>query len=546
MRLFSLLLSALILQSQEAPKPTRLLGKAINAATNEPVRKASIQLQLQRAGGQNFATTTDNEGAFAFENLPPGDYRLSGEKSGFLRTPYGARTPSSRGSLITITPGAEPKEALLKLIPAAVVAGRILDEDGEPLEGAVASVLLKTEANGAIRWERRTQATPTNDRGEFRISGIPPGPIRLAVQPSRRGGPSTGEASNSIYPTTYFPGVDSLDQAQTLQLQPGQELAGLQLSLRRKPVYRIKGRYTGPMRPEDAGRMQLALRNPDSPEYSVSTTSTGIDPKDGSFTLFNVLPGAYKLNVLNYQGASLKFVGSTDVSVTSSDLQGVVIEPHPPLVLSGKLRLEQDPQALPAISLSSLRVQIMPSDLNFVALSQPLSVAADGAFQVEGIPPDRFRLNVLGPPMSTYIKSMRAGGREVPDYTVDLSRGSVQLEILLATRLASLKGVVEKSNPDHMPGFVVLEKIGAPSGVVGQSHSYGVSQNGAFDTNSIAPGDYRLYAFEELDLIYLRDPSFLKKFAPRAIELKIAEGETKTIALKQIAFAEVEAALKEQ
>lgn len=206
MRILLPLLAAIALCGQDpAPKPGRLLGKAINSATNEPVRKAAIHLQLQKAGDQNFATTTDNEGAFAFEDLPPGDYRLTGEKSGFLRTPYGARTPSSRGSLITITPGAEPKEALLKLIPAAVVAGRILDEDGEPLEGAIASVLLKTEASGAIRWERRTQAAPTNDRGEFRISGIPPGPVRLAIQYNRPGPPSPGRASNFSYPTTYFP-----------------------------------------------------------------------------------------------------------------------------------------------------------------------------------------------------------------------------------------------------------------------------------------------------------------------------------------------------
>jgi hypothetical protein len=188
----------------------------------------------------------------------------------------------------------------------------------------------------------------------------------------------------------------------------------------------------------------------------------------------------------------------------------------------------------------------LPADLSFVLFASPIPVSENGTFQIEGLTPKRFHVNVLGAFGRNYVKSMRSGGRELVDQILDLGGGSAQLEIVVSTKLAKLSGTVDRVHQQALPGFIALERIGSPNGVTGQSLTYGVGETGAFDAGSIAPGDYRVFAFEELDLIYLRDPNFLKKFASRSIELKIAEGETKTISLKQIPFPEIDAATKEQ
>lgn len=538
MRIWIAFLAATALFAQEpAPKSGTLSGKALNAATNEPLRKATLRLQPQQANGQALSIATDNDGSFLFENLPPGDYRLSGEKSGFLRTNYGARTASSRGSLISVASGTEQKDLLLRVIPAATLSGRVIDEDGEPMEGAVASILLRAESGGAIRWENRLRPVATNERGEFRISGIPPGPVRLSVQ-YKRVLPAADRSKEEFgYPATYFPGVDSINQAQTLQLQPGQELSGLQIAMRPIRVYRIKGRYTGSVYEEDEGRIQLLISNLDAPNVTAmgeGTISSGLNPKNGSFELPWVRPGSYRLSVVEYKEGRPTFLGSKDVVVSAGNVEGIVIEAQPPIGVAGKLLLEGEAQGQnsgPPLTAKSLQIQFLPADLSLVLFALPIPVFENGTFQIEGVTPNRFHVNVLAPPGRVYIKSIRAGGRELADHVLDLSGGSAQLEIVVSDRVAKLKGRVERASPETMPGFAVVEKIGSPSGMMGQALTYGVSQNGAF---------------EELDLIYLRDDEFLKKFATRAVSLKIAENESKEVTLKQISFAEVEAATKQQ
>ncbi len=541
----------------EAPKRGRILGRAVNAVTNEPIRKANIQLQSPDLGRQGIAATSDADGNFVFENLDPGNYRMSGEKAGFVRSQYGARSTTSMGGSIAIAAGSEVKDIVLKLTPAAVVSGRILDEEGEPVENAQVSALRRVNMNGAMRWANAGMPTQSNDRGEFRLGSLSPGAVRIAVQlnrfgPNGPGGPTIVGKEEFAYPRTFYPGVDSVDQAQNIVLQAGQEYGGLQIPLKRVRVFRIKGKYTGPVPESGQGRIQVQIREKSASDFMgmiVGGMGNGVNAKDGSFELSNVRPGAYKLIVMDFQDGRPKSAGSTEVVVGNENLEGVVIAPQAPAVLSGKVTIEPDPQAppgQPVISLKNFQIQLMPMDMGSMFFAQPASVSEDGTFKMEGLAPDQYRINVLGAFGRTFVKSVMAGGRDVKDQPLDLSAGSSQIEILVSTKIAKLNGNVEKANPNAMPGSVLLEKVGAASPTFGQSPFISVSQTGTFNANVVAPGEYRVYAFEELDFNQARDSEFLKKFASKATALKIGEGETKTISLRQIPFSETEAATKEQ
>jgi hypothetical protein len=541
----------------EAPKRGRILGRAVNAVTNEPIRKANIQLQAPELGRQGIAATTDNDGAFVFENLDPGNYRMSGEKAGFVRSQYGTRSTTSMGGMIAVSAGGEVKDIVIKITPAAVVSGRILDEEGEPVENAQVTALRRVNMNGAMRWSNASMGAQSNDRGEFRLGSLPPGPVRIAVQlnrfgPSGPGGPMIVGKEEFAYPRTFYPGVDSVEQAQSINLQPGQEYGGLQIPLKRVRVFRIKGKYTGPAPESSQGRIQIQLREKNPADFTgmfAGGMGNSVNPKDGSFELSNVRPGAYKLVVMDFQDGRPKAGGSTEVVVGNENLEGVVIGPQAPAILSGKVTIEPDPQAppdRPVISMKSFQIQLMPTEMGTMFFAQPAMVGEDGNFKIEGLAPDQYRLNVMGAFGRTFVKSVMAGGRDVRDQPLDLSAGSSQIEIVVSTKIAKLSGNVEKANPSAMPGSVVLERVGAPVNMFGQSPFISVSQTGTFTANMVTPGEYRVYAFEELDFNQSRDPEFLKKFASRATALRIGEGETKTISLKQIPFAEIEAASKEQ
>src|SRR5437867_3988132 len=71
-----------------AKEPASIEGRVVSAATGEPVRKANLML-VPWGGGtvstgppQGSGAVSDAEGKFKFDNLEPGRYSLSAEKTG--------------------------------------------------------------------------------------------------------------------------------------------------------------------------------------------------------------------------------------------------------------------------------------------------------------------------------------------------------------------------------------------------------------------------------------------------------------------------------
>ena len=106
------------------------------------------------------------------------------------------------------------------------------------------------------------------------------------------------------------------------------------------------------------------------------------------------------------------------------------------------------------------------------------------------------------------------------------------------------EGMVEKQKQDDAPGSALIAKIG-PAGELsllgttgGQSSMAQVDSSGKFSFANLPPGEYKVFGFEEVDMATASDPDFLLKFADRGVSVKIGEGESKSVTLKQIRFAE--------
>jgi protocatechuate 3,4-dioxygenase beta subunit len=162
--------------------PGVLTGQVISSTTGEPLRKVSLTVRPQGSGGSAAATTSDNSGNFRFATLDPGTYTLTGERTGYVRATLG----EDRGqpTQITITSGQTAGGIQLKLLPHAVISGRIYDLDGDPVQGAQVTVMRYSYPRGQRQLTNAAQAT-TNDLGEYRVPALPPG--RYYVSASDRG-----------------------------------------------------------------------------------------------------------------------------------------------------------------------------------------------------------------------------------------------------------------------------------------------------------------------------------------------------------------------
>ena len=70
---------------------------------------------------------TDREGRYVFRGVDPGAYRVIGSKPGFARSGI---CPSARRER---QPGERRADLIVALQKGGVIAGRVLDEDGQPM-----------------------------------------------------------------------------------------------------------------------------------------------------------------------------------------------------------------------------------------------------------------------------------------------------------------------------------------------------------------------------------------------------------------------------
>ena len=126
------------------------------------------------------------------------------------------------------------EKADVSLPRGSAVSGRILDEFGEPVADASVTAMRMQYAMGKRRLMASGRPSMTNDLGQFRLFGLPPGEYYVSVTVRSfdsmfmdmlgggAGGP-TGSNNNSGYAATYYPGTPNPGEAQRISLTVGQE-----------------------------------------------------------------------------------------------------------------------------------------------------------------------------------------------------------------------------------------------------------------------------------------------------------------------------------
>ncbi len=127
-----------------------------------------MRLQSVDEPTHSIAVVTDEAGRFELKGLDPGHYRLKASRLGYVASEYGQRKASDPGAVLTLRAGQEMKDLLFRLVPAAIIAGRILDDDSEPLPGVTVSALREVYSEGK-RSLTTSNTAETNDLGEYRL-----------------------------------------------------------------------------------------------------------------------------------------------------------------------------------------------------------------------------------------------------------------------------------------------------------------------------------------------------------------------------------------
>ncbi|MEZ5404076.1 MAG: carboxypeptidase-like regulatory domain-containing protein [Bryobacteraceae bacterium] len=529
-------------QPEQRQKTGTIEGRVVDAKTGAPLRRANVMLRPFLSGSANtagvmaaaseapYGATTGEDGKFRISLVDPGAYRLTADRRGYSAAAYGARGRSPMGTSLRVDAGARLQGIDVKLLPQAVIAGRVVDEEGEPMDRVQIQVLERRFIRGKAQWAPVGYGI-TLDTGDYRVAGLRPGRywvsalLRTPASMSRPPRRTDGEPEES-YVFTYYPGAAGMNEAHPVELAAGQEMAGADISMRKSRVYRIRGKVLG----ENVrfSRVMLTPRdNSQMPYGAISSFGGPIMKQDGVFEIGDVAPGSY---YVAYSGPR-NTGGRVPVEVVDGDVDNVVIALAKNGSMTGELRVESG-YAGPKPDLSTIRVQLAPVEPVPFGYSGA-QVAADGTFTIENVLPGSVRVSTGGLPDGFWVRAIRYGDADVLSEPLELT-GEVagSLEILIAPGTARIAGVVRNDKQEPLAGAMVTI-VPDPNSAHRQDlrRTVNADQDGRFSLAGVAPGKYQLFAWEEVDSERLPDPEFLTRFESNAkkIELKREAQEQVTL-----------------
>lgn len=522
-----------------APPPKveecKVSGMVVKLAGSEPLRKARVQLQSADDHTHSTSVVTDASGRFQFKGVDPGRYKLFATRSGFVSQEYGQRKPDDPGALLTLRAGQEVKDLLFRLTPSAVIAGRVLDEDGEPLASVNVSALREVYNEG-----KRTLATftvtSTNDLGEYRLFGLPPGRYFVtAIYPHwGRYGSNQNEddsdradAQQQGYAKMFYPGTPDAAKAMSIPLKAGDEIPSIEILMHPVSVYRIRGHVFNLITGKTATNIPVILmpkRN--GREWDFSVQQAFVDHKDGSFTISEVLPGSYLMLAMWFDEGK-PFVTRMPIEVGNANIDGLALTIAAGVTLSGRIIWDGSP----SLQESELSVNLKPAEMgsNYWGASSA-RVDAANSFILKDVNDGTYLAQAQGQSKDCYIKDVHYGPSDGLDDGFTVSKGApAGLQITLSSRGARVQGAV--ADADGLPAAgvqVVLIPEKSRRTLHRLYKTATTDQYGHFEIHGIAPGDYKLFSWEQVEEGAWEDPDFLKPFEEKGQDLSVHDDDQKT------------------
>ena len=513
-------------------------GMVVKLAGSAPLKSARVVLNGVEDATRAYAANTDAGGRFLLKNVQPGHYRLIVTRSGFVSQEYGQKTPNDPGSILTLAPSQQVKDLLFRLIPWGVIAGRILNEDGEPFPWIQVTALREAYTEGKRKLWPEAQET-TNDLGEYRLFGLRPGRYFVSATYSTKNQSvvETNEASpiedNAAegYVPTYYPGSPDPAKAATITVKPGDEIPSVDILLQPVSAYKIRGRIYNTIthRPGKDVSIMMLPRN-SRVAGSIFDFEPIVQDKDGSFVLNGILPGSYTLSAFWFdEGKS--YVAKQNIEVGNADVEGVTLTISPGTSINGRVIWDGKP------SLESDELSISPySTEQGIDFGGAARVAPNGAFTLKDVSEDTYHLSVNGMSKDSYIKAVRYGTADALYDGFAVQRGTdASLEVTLSSRGARVQGTV--ADADGLPLAGVWAVLVPEEAHRSQMQMFKVAttdQYGHFELRGVPPGDYKLFSWEEVENGAWQDPEFLKPFEAKGEEIKLQEGDQKTASLTTI------------
>ncbi len=519
-------------------------GRIVDGENERPLRRARITLSSPALARPRM-TSTNADGRYEFKDLLPGRYTLSVARSGYLTLTYGQRRPFEQGKPVLVGDREIVEPVDFALPKMSVITGRVVNDVGEPVEGARVLAMRWTYVNGEKRFVPTGRGVNfTDDAGAYRLTGLIPGSYIVMAQASEQWTVDVGDRRESMgYSPTYFPGTDAAQEARKITVGLGKEAPGVDFALIPGRAANVSGTAF-----DSHGQIfkTVGLRDEVRGEgfggFFGGSGEATVAP-DGTFSFSNVSPGEYKLTASTGPAGngSTPEVSIVPIVVAGIDLTNLSLLGSTGGSISGQVRTDDGP--LPRnIELQIAQRLLGQPDPTILGVFRDSSgrgqVKDDGTFDVKNVfGPARFDVTL---PEDWAVKGIFRDGQDITDTALAPRSGEEWpgVQIVLTNRPTVVTGQLrdDKGRPAADGTLIVFSADSRRwfdrSRFVRAARP---DQQGRAQIKGLPPGEYLTTAVDYVEDAMWYDPDYLESLREGSRKLTLADGGAQTVSLTVIA-----------
>ena len=454
------------------------------------LRKSPDAMMVSRE--PHIRATTDQDGFYRFTNLAPGNYSVTPSVPAYVMA---RKDPQSKNVLVGED---EPVDNInFALVRGGVITGRVTDADGRPVIEQQISVYtienLEKRSGDQPMWT--DWYVQTDDRGIYRIFGLPPGRYKVAAGRTDDNAYNFSAPGRPTYRQVFHPDATDHTKATVIEVSEGSEASNVDIALARAlQIFSASG-----VAIDDKGmpvpnlRLEVQRRVGQRTEFVNAFAASN---RRGEFVIEGLVPGKYAMSLSDLSGGDMH-AEALSFDIIDQDVAGLTVRLSKGASLTGFVVLDNENKSLFS-KLSEVQLRAFATASSGVGNFATSPIGPDGSFRLAGLPGGTINL-MLGSMFNPVVKGfvimrVERDGIVSPSSRLEIKEGEqlTGVRVIVSYGTATIRGLVKLENGSPPDGARIFMRLAKPGEAFSSFRSGMVDERGQFLMDGLPAGTYEL------------------------------------------------------